>query len=108
LEESKLTASQIAACLQRIEFLEPALLNLQTLKKLHAACVAKIPFETLDLFSGKIFSLRLADLYDKIVVRRRGGGCYELNGLFYHLLQGLGFQVSISNAHLYDRSQIPI
>jgi N-hydroxyarylamine O-acetyltransferase len=32
-------------------------------------------------------------LYDKIVTRRRGGFCYEVNGLFYELLLALGFRV---------------
>jgi N-hydroxyarylamine O-acetyltransferase len=32
-------------------------------------------------------------LFDKIVTRRRGGFCYELNGLFAELLQALGFDV---------------
>jgi len=37
-------------------------------------------------------------LYEKIVLRKRGGFCYELNGLFYWLLKGLGFNVSIYHA----------
>ena len=99
------TDREQAAFLQRIEYSEGAAVNLQTLRKLHAAHVAKIPFETLDIFSGKRFSLSLSDLYDKIVRRRRGGYCYELNGFFFHALQGIGFEVSMHNAQLYDSRQ---
>ena len=34
-------------------------------------------------------------IFDKIVVRRRGGFCYELNGLFAGLLRELGFEVTL-------------
>jgi N-hydroxyarylamine O-acetyltransferase len=99
------SAREQAAFLQRIECSEVAAVNLQTLRILHAAHVAKIPFETLDIFSGKQFFLSLSDLYDKIVRRRRGGYCYELNGFFFHALQGMGFEVSMHNAQLYDSRQ---
>ena len=39
-------------------------------------------------------------LYDKIVVRRRGGFCYELNGLFCELLTALGFRVQMLSARV--------
>ncbi len=39
-------------------------------------------------------------LYDKIVMRRRGGFCYELNGLFCELLTAMGFQVQMLSARV--------
>lgn len=90
------------AFLQRIEYSEVVAVNLQTLRKLHAAHVARIPFETLDIFSGNRFTLSPSDLYDKIVRRKRGGYCYELNGFFFHALKGIGFEVSMHDAQLYD------
>ncbi|MBQ9003769.1 MAG: arylamine N-acetyltransferase, partial [Eggerthellaceae bacterium] len=36
-------------------------------------------------------SLGIADLFDKIVVRKRGGYCFELNAAFGALLKALGF-----------------
>jgi N-hydroxyarylamine O-acetyltransferase len=88
--------------LQRIEFYEAISVSSQVLKKLHLAFVTHIPFETLDIFWKRRFSLSLLDLYKKVVIQQRGGYCYELNGLFYYLLQGLSFDVSICNAQLYD------
>ena len=53
-----------------------------------------VPFENLEVYEEhKTPSLAKADLFDKIVTRKRGGYCFELNGLFYSLLQGLGFDV---------------
>ncbi len=51
-----------------------------------------IPFEDLNTSWLHIpVSLEIPDLYDKVVVRRRGGYCYELNALFTRLLLDLGF-----------------
>ena len=47
---------------------------------------------------GEPVSLDLAALYDKIVRRRRGGFCYELNGLFAELLRRLGYRVTLLSA----------
>jgi len=51
-----------------------------------------IPFETLDVTDyHRLGSLHTADLFDKVITRKRGGYCFELNGLFVLLLQALGF-----------------
>jgi len=51
-----------------------------------------VPFEDLNTsLLGLPVSLEIPDLYDKVVVRRRGGYCYELNALFTRLLADLGF-----------------
>lgn len=53
-----------------------------------------VPFDNLDVYEhGLVPSLGIADLYDKIVVRKRGGYCFELNALFGALLKALGFSV---------------
>ena len=53
-----------------------------------------VPFEDLDVYyTRRPVSLEIPVLYDKVVVRRRGGYCYELNALFARLLQDLGFDV---------------
>ncbi len=51
-----------------------------------------VPFDNLDVYEKKLTpSLAIADLYDKIVIRKRGGYCFELNALFGALLKALGF-----------------
>ncbi|MBQ9000792.1 MAG: arylamine N-acetyltransferase [Eggerthellaceae bacterium] len=51
-----------------------------------------VPFDNLDVHTlGLTPSLDIADLFDKIVNRKRGGYCFELNAAFNALLRGLGF-----------------
>jgi len=63
------------------------------LARLHLAHLSTVPFENLSIHAGESIQLDPAWLHDKIVGRRRGGFCYELNGLFAELLAGLGFRV---------------
>lgn len=52
----------------------------------------RVPFEDLNTSRLKRpVPLDIPALYDKIVVKRRGGYCYELNALFCRLLLDLGF-----------------
>ena len=68
--------------------------TLASLDRLHRAHLRRVPFENLDIHRRVPLSLEPAALFDKIVARRRGGLCYELNGLFALLLEGLGFAVA--------------
>lgn len=74
--------------------------DIDALERLQRAHVRTVPFETLSITGdphgtrdGDGVSLDRLDLYEKIVVQRRGGFCYELNGLFGWLLKELGFDV---------------
>jgi N-hydroxyarylamine O-acetyltransferase len=64
------------------------------LSDLHRLHQTAVPFENLSIHLGEPVSLASGDLYDKIVGRRRGGFCYELNGLFSLLLEELGHEVT--------------
>ena len=64
-----------------------------------------VPFENLDIPLGNPISLSLPAFYTKIVERRRGGFCYELNGLFGWLLEQLGFRVRRLSAGVYGGGQ---
>ena len=61
-----------------------------------------VPFENLDIGLGRPIRLAGEALWDKIVAQRRGGFCYELNGLFASLLQQLGFDITYLNARVYN------
>src|SRR4051794_41870306 len=65
------------------------------LRELHRAHLLAVPFENLDIHLGRRIVLDEDALFDKIVRRRRGGFCYELNGLFALLLRQLGFDVTL-------------
>lgn len=74
--------------------------DLPTLRRLQRAHLTTVPFETLAITgdpygerTGEGVVLSIPHLYEKIVERRRGGYCFELNGLFYELLVELGYEV---------------
>ncbi len=72
--------------------LEP---TLPTLQALHRAHMLAVPFEDLSIHFGQPIILQEAALFEKIVRWRRGGFCYELNGLFAALLRHLGYHVTL-------------
>jgi N-hydroxyarylamine O-acetyltransferase len=82
------------AYLDRIAFAGPARANLATLQALHRAHAAAIPFENLDVQLRRPISLEPTAIFDKLVTRRRGGWCYEQNGLMGWALQEIGFRVT--------------
>jgi len=63
------------------------------LKQIHAAHVFSIPFENLDIHLGRTISLKPEDLIEKMLVKKRGGYCFELNGLLHQALNALNFTV---------------
>lgn len=85
----------VDAYLRRIEYDGPRELSPETLRNLHRQHLYTVPFENLDIALGIPIVLDPERLYQKIVVRHRGGFCYELNGLFHDLLVALGFRVSM-------------
>lgn len=86
--------AQVAAYLERIGFIGAPRADAATLVKLHRCHVEAITWECLDCYAGRPTTRDPADAYDKIVVRGRGGWCYEMNGLFAWMLEALGFEVS--------------
>ena len=66
----------------------------ETLVALHRAHMLAVPFENLDIHLGVENVLDPEHVFDKVVTRRRGGWCYELNGSFARLLEALGFTVT--------------
>jgi N-hydroxyarylamine O-acetyltransferase len=91
----------LTAYLDRIGVSRPAALDAAALGALHLAHQRTVPFENLSIHLGEPISLDEADLIAKIVTRRRGGFCYELNGAFALLLEALGAQVRRVAARVY-------
>jgi N-hydroxyarylamine O-acetyltransferase len=71
-----------------------------TLAELQVAHLLAVPFENLDIDAGLGVSMEPDAVWDKIVRRRRGGFCYELNGLFARLLEALGYTVTLLSAQV--------
>jgi len=72
--------------------------DLDSLKFLQRQHLLNVPFENLDIHWKRPIVLDGNRFYDKIVGEKRGGFCYELNGLFYELLEEIGFQNKIISA----------
>jgi N-hydroxyarylamine O-acetyltransferase len=94
-------AQTAAAYLQRIGVTEPVPAGIDGLRVLHRAHLMAVPFENLSIHLSEPISLAEEDLVAKIVTRRRGGFCYELNGLFGLLLEALGAEVTRVGARVH-------
>lgn len=87
-----LTDEQVQDYLDRIGFQGQPSLDKATLDQLVLRHQCSVPFETVTLHrSGKLPSLDTQDIFQKVVTRRLGGYCFELNKGFYELLRALGF-----------------
>lgn len=80
--------------LDRIGYHGPLDGSAQTLSALQEAHVLTVPYENLDIMNGKYLSISIPDVYEKVVVKRRGGYCFELNGLYAWLLRELDYDVT--------------
>lgn len=85
---------EVRAYLDRIGFEGPLDGGTKLLAELQERHLHTVPYENLDILRRKPLSLEIDALLDKIVVRRRGGYCFELNALFGWLLQELGYSVT--------------
>jgi N-hydroxyarylamine O-acetyltransferase len=94
-----------AGYLRRISVSSPVHADAAGLRMLHRAHQKSVPFENLSIHLGEPISLDEDDLVSKIVDRRRGGFCYELNGAFGLLLETLGAQVARVSARVYGDGQ---
>ncbi|HEX5833694.1 MAG TPA: arylamine N-acetyltransferase [Pyrinomonadaceae bacterium] len=90
----------INAYLERINYHGPTIPSAETLRALQLAHLQTVPFENLSIHAGETIVLEDAALFTKIVEHRRGGFCYECNGLFAALLRELGFEVTKLSAEV--------
>jgi N-hydroxyarylamine O-acetyltransferase len=90
----------IQAYLDRIGYRGPLAPTAETLRALQVAHLQTVPFENLSIHAGQPIVLDIESLFEKVVARRRGGFCYELNGLFAALLRALGFEVDLLSAEV--------
>lgn len=82
-----------AAYLSRIGIDETVPADVAGLVSLHMAQAYSIPFENLDIILGRGIDISLEAVFEKLIDRRRGGYCFELNGLFIQALKAFGFEV---------------
>lgn len=85
---------QVDSYLERIGYKGPLAADLATLAALHRCHLYAIAYENLDVQLGRELTLDIDRVYEKIVVRKRGGWCYEMNRLLAWALRTLGFSVT--------------
>ena len=86
--------AQVQAYLERLGFEGEPRVDAETLSELVLRHQSSIPFETVSMHrSGEVPSLDTEDIYEKLIEKRLGGYCFELNKGFQELLAALGFDV---------------
>ncbi len=80
--------------------------DLDTLKRLQLAHLTQYPFQSVTTILDRPVDLEEEAIYDKLVVRRLGGYCYELNGLFLSLLRQLGYEARIITGIVIINNQL--
>ncbi|NYZ63876.1 arylamine N-acetyltransferase family protein [Luteimonas deserti] len=86
--------------LERLRLTPPAKADAAALLDLHQAHLLHVPFENLSIHWREPMTLATDHLFRKIVEARRGGFCYECNGLFAALLHALGFGTTLLSARV--------
>lgn len=81
--------------LKRIHYSGNLGANMEVLKRIHQLHPQYIPFENIDPYTGKVPSLEIEQIFQKLVMESRGGYCYEQNLLLSEVLKYLGFKVEL-------------
>lgn len=89
--------------LSRINIKSQPKLDLQNLSQLQRQHLLNIPFENLDIHMDTPIRLDINRIFTKVITNKRGGFCYELNGLFHQLLVVLGFEAKLITCRVYKK-----
>lgn len=92
---------------ERIRYGGSATPDEAVLAALHLAHAQAIPFENLDIHLGKAIGSDVSGLFTKMVLNRRGGYCFEQNGLFGAMLERLGFRTRHALGRVTFGAQVP-
>ncbi len=89
-----LSTRELDAYLARIGLPRPRAIGIDSLRELHRAHLLAFTWEGVDAFMGWPNGLSPKDAFAKMVPGRRGGWCFEMNGLFGAALAAIGFSVT--------------
>jgi N-hydroxyarylamine O-acetyltransferase len=92
---------------ERIGYSGSPRVGLQTLRELHLLHLQSIPYENIDVYCRQGVKLDREALAQKILSRRRGGYCFEQNGLFAMVLAELGFTFHPNLARVHRNRPAP-
>ena len=88
--------------LRRIESEHLRDVSLENLKQLQANHLRLVAFENLDMMANRHVAMDLESTYEKVILKHRGGFCFELNQLFGWLLQQLGYNCVYIGCRVYS------
>lgn len=89
-----LTPDEVLQYLRRIGIEDIPRPTLEALDAIQQSHLCTAPYENIDILNKKRLSMEPRALYEKIVLKRRGGYCFELNGAYSLLLRSLGYNVT--------------
>jgi N-hydroxyarylamine O-acetyltransferase len=92
----------LAAYFERVGYTGSAEPTLENLRKLQSAHAMSVPFENLSIHMPREIVLDVDLLFAKIVGERRGGYCFEQNGLFGSVLREMGYDVQRIECVMYN------
>jgi len=92
---------------RRIRYSQSPVVDLRTLRELHLLHLQHIPYENIDVYCHQGVKLDPETLTRKILLRRRGGYCFEQNGLFLMALTELGFKCHPNMARVHRNRPQP-
>jgi N-hydroxyarylamine O-acetyltransferase len=92
---------------RRIGYTGSGAADLRTLRELHLLHLQHIPYENIDVFCHQGVKLDQDTLVRKILLRQRGGYCFEQNGLFHRALTELGFRCHPNMARVHRNRPEP-
>ncbi|MGG4470158.1 arylamine N-acetyltransferase [Paenibacillus alvei] len=87
---------------QRIGFPLAEAITLQNLEIVLEKVAKTVPFENMAIIGGKTGEISPAYLQDKIIERKEGGLCYDINSLLYLFLRENGLNVALIKGITYD------
>jgi len=102
-----MSPKNIQKYLSRIGIEKTAPYDVFFLKELHRRHLFTAPFENLSIHNNEKIILDTENFFEKIIINKRGGFCYELNGLFYELITSLGFNSKMISARVFNKEGIP-
>ncbi len=90
-----MTESMISDYLAALDCSDAREVCKENLFRLQEAHLARIPYTNLSFYkNGNLQSLEIEALFERLIIQRKGGYCFELNGLFGELLRSLGYNVT--------------
>src|SRR5688572_18999132 len=95
----------LAPCFERIAYTGSNSPTLENLRQIHRAHLLAIPFENLNIHIPREIVLDEDLLFAKIVNEKRGGYCFEQNGLMAAVLREMGYELQRIEANVYSQER---